>query len=45
VLGQNRLNAWQNTQGLYKLIKTITEEKMKGANSGMGLPPGLAGMF
>ncbi|WP_269914066.1 YbaB/EbfC family nucleoid-associated protein [Acinetobacter sp. HY1485] len=23
----------------------ISEEKMKSANSGMGLPPGLAGMF
>ena len=26
-------------------VEAITEEKMKGANSGMGLPPGLAGMF
>ncbi len=25
--------------------EVITEEKMKGANSGMGLPPGLSGLF
>ena len=25
--------------------ETISEEKMKSANSGMGLPPGLAGLF
>ena len=25
--------------------ETISEERMKAANSGMGLPPGLAGMF
>jgi len=25
--------------------EAISEEKMKSANSGMGLPPGLAGLF
>lgn len=26
-------------------VEAISEEKMKSANSGMGLPPGLAGLF
>ena len=26
-------------------VEAIAEEKMKSANSGMGLPPGLAGLF
>jgi DNA-binding protein YbaB len=25
--------------------EAISEERLKGASSGMGLPPGLAGMF
>ena len=26
-------------------VEVVSEEKMKAANSGMGLPPGLAGLF
>jgi len=26
-------------------VEIISEEKLQGANSGMGLPPGLSGLF